>query len=149
MVIGSGTAVVQGIKEIKAAGSRAQFVTLSNNASDGFIKLLGEEGRGVVVTQVFPQSFNYSLVKDAAQLAKSKGVDVLSPAMLEGYASAKVLVEALRRSGAKPTREKLQASLENFKYDIGGLEVSYDKNDHTGLDFADLSIITAGGRFRR
>jgi ABC-type branched-subunit amino acid transport system substrate-binding protein len=89
------------------------------------------------------------LVKDAAQLAKSKGVDVLGPAMLEGYASAKVLVEALRRSGAKPTREKPQASLENFKYDIGGLEVSYDKNDHTGLDFADLSIITAGGRFRR
>ena len=149
MVVGSGTAVVQGIKEIKAAGSGAQFVTLSNNASDGFIKLLGDQGRGAVVTQVFPQSFNYGLVKDAAQLAKSKGVDVLSPAMLEGYASAKVLVEALRRSGAKPTREKLQASLENFKYDIGGLEVSYDKSNHTGLDFADLSIITAGGRFRR
>ncbi len=149
MVIGSGTAVVQGIKQIKAAGSSAQFITLSNNASEGFIKLLGEQGRGVIVTQVFPQSFNYTLVKDATQLAKSKGIDALSPAMLEGYASAKVLVEALRRSGVKPTREKLQATLENFKYDIGGLEVSYDKSNHTGLDFADLSIITAGGKFRR
>jgi len=149
MVIGSGTAVVQGIKQIKASGSGAQFVTLSNNASEGFVKLLGEQGRGVIVTQVFPQSFSYTLVKDATQLAKSKGVEVLSPAMLEGYASAKVLVEALRRSGPKPTREKLQTSLENFKYDIGGLEVSYDKSNHTGLDFADLSIITADGRFRR
>ncbi len=149
MVIGSGTAVVQGIKQIKAAGSGAQFITLSNNASEGFVKLLGEQGRGVIVTQVFPQSFNYTLVKDATQLAKTKGLEVLSPAMLEGYASAKVLVEALRRSGAKPTREKLLASLENFKYDIGGLEVSYDKSNHTGLDFADLSIITASGKFRR
>ncbi|PJC17282.1 MAG: amino acid ABC transporter substrate-binding protein, partial [Comamonadaceae bacterium CG_4_9_14_0_8_um_filter_57_21] len=130
-------------------GSGAQFVTLSNNASEGFVKLLGEQGRGVIVTQVFPQSFSYTLVKDATQLAKSKGVGVLSPAMLEGYTSAKVLVEALRRSGPKPTREKLQTSLENFKYDIGGLEVSYDKSNHTGLDFADLSIITADGRFRR
>lgn len=149
MVIGSGTAVVQGIKQIKAAGSSAQFVTLSNNASDGFVKLLGEQGRGVIVTQVFPQSFGYALVQEATQLAKAKGVEVLSPAMLEGFASAKVLAEALRRSGPKPTREKLQTSLENFKYDIGGLEVSYDKTRHTGLDFADLSIITADGKFRR
>jgi ABC-type branched-subunit amino acid transport system substrate-binding protein len=149
MVLGSGTGVVQGIKQIKAAGSTAQFITLSNNASEGFIKLLGEQGRGVIVTQVFPQSFNYALVKDATQLAKAKGVEVLSPAMLEGYASAKVLVEALRRSGPKPTREKLQATLENFKYDIGGLEVNYSKNDHTGLDFADLAIITSDGKFRR
>ena len=149
MLIGSGTAVVEGIRKIRASGSAAQLITLSNNASDGFIKLLGEQGRGVIVTQVLPQSFNFSLVKDASQLAKAKGIDVVSPAMLEGYAAAKVLVEALRRSGPKPTREKLQASLDNFKFDIGGLEVSYDKLDHTGLDFADLSIITADGRFRR
>jgi len=149
MVIGSGTAVVQGIKQIKASGSGAQFVTLSNNASEGFVKLLGEQGRGVIVTQVFPQSFSYTLVKDATQLAKANGLAVLSPAMLEGYASAKVLTEALRRSGPKPTREKLLTTLENFIYDIGGLEVSYSNSDHTGLDFADLSIITVDGKFRR
>lgn len=149
MVIGSGTAVVEGIKTIRKAGSAAQFTTLSNNASEGFAKLLGEQGRGVIVTQVFPQSFNFALVKEASQLAKAKGIDTLSPAMLEGFATAKVLTEALRRSGAKPTREKLLASLDNFRYDLGGLEVSYDKTDHTGLDYADLSIITADGKFRR
>jgi hypothetical protein len=55
----------------------------------------------------------------------------------------------LRRSGANPTRDKLMASLSNFNYDIGGLEVRYSPNSHTGLDFADLSIITEGGKFRR
>lgn len=149
MVIASGAAVVESIKSITAAGSGAQFITLSNNASDGFVKLLGDQGQGVIVTQVFPQSFNYPLVKEASQLAKAQGISVVSPAMPEGVAAAKVLVEALRRSGAKSTRKKLQASLENFTYDIGGLEVSYDKTDHTGLDFADLSIIPADGKFRR
>lgn len=149
MVIGSGTAVVDGIKAMKAAGSGAQFITLSNNASDGFIKLLGEQGRGVIVTQVLPQNFNFALVKDATQLAKAKGLTVVSPAILEGFASAKVLVEALRRSGANPTRDKLLTTLGSFNYDIGGLEVRYGPGSHTGLDFADLSIISEGGKFRR
>src|SRR5574343_264089 len=49
--IGSGTAVVEGMKALRAAGSRAQLVTLSNNASGGFVKQLGETARGVIVSQ--------------------------------------------------------------------------------------------------
>jgi branched-chain amino acid transport system substrate-binding protein len=151
VVIGSGTAVVEGIKALKKAGSSgAQFVTLSNNASDGFIKLLGDDARGVIVSQVLPQSQNYALVQEAAQMARAQGVVEVSPAMLEGFASAKVLVEALRRAGPKPTREKLQAALDNFgKFDLGGLSVSFSPTDHSGLNFSDLSIITASGKFRR
>jgi ABC-type branched-subunit amino acid transport system substrate-binding protein len=56
----------------------------------------------------------------------------------------------LKRSGSNPTRAKLQTSLENMKkYDMGGLEVNFSTNDHTGLDFADLSIISSDGKFRR
>ena len=150
MIIGSGTAVVDGIKALKAAGSGAQLVTLSNNASSGFVKLLGEHARGVIVSQVLPQSFGYTLVKEATQLAKARGIADLSPAMLEGYATAKVLVEALRRSGPKPTRERLHAALEAMQnYDLGGLSISFSPSDHTGLEFADLSIIDADGKFRR
>jgi ABC-type branched-subunit amino acid transport system substrate-binding protein len=150
LIIGSGTAVVDGIRAVKAAGSGAQFVTLSNNASAGFVKLLGEQGRGVIVSQVLPQSFAYAIVKEATQLARARDIADLSPAMLEGFASAKVLVEALRRAGPKPNSEKIQTALEGLrKFDIGGLEVSYSTTDHTGLDFADLSIISADGKFRR
>ena len=96
------------------------------------------------------ESFGYTFVKEASQLAKARGFTDLSPAMLEGYASAKVLVEALRRSGPKPTRERIQAALEGMnKFDLGGLEISYSPTDHTGLDFADLSIIDSDGKFRR
>lgn len=150
LLIGSGAAVVDGVKAIREAGSNCQIVTLSNNASGGFIKSLGANARGVIVSQVFPQSFNYMLVKEASDMARAKGLPEPSPAALEGFAGAKVLVEALRRAGNKPTRAKIQAALETFsKFDLGGLEVSFSPADHTGLNFSDLSIITADGRFRR
>ena len=70
--------------------------------------------------------------------------------MLEGFAGAKVLIEALRKAGPKFTREKVQSALESMrKLDIGGLDISYSPDDHTGLDFADLSIIGSDGKFRR
>ena len=152
MMIASGAAVVDGIKALRAAGSNAQVVTLSNNASGGFVKSLGGHARGVIVTQVFPseRSIAFPFVKEAQELARARGMTEISPATLEGFASAKVLVEVLRRAGPKAGREKIQAALENLrKFDIGGLDISYAPDDHTGLDFADLSIIGSDGRFKR
>ena len=152
VMVASGQAVVDGIKAFRAAGSAAQVVTLSNNASGGFIKSLGANARGVIVTQVFPseRSIAYPMVKEAQELIKAKKQGELSPAMLEGYAAAKVLVEGLRRAGPRPTRDKMQAALESIrKFDLGGLEVAYGPDDHTGLDFADLSIIGSDGKFKR
>lgn len=152
MMIASGQAVVDGLKAFRAAGSNAQIVTLSNNASGGFVKSLGDNARGVIVTQVFPyeRSIAFPMVKEAQELAKASGAGAISPAMLEGFAASKVLVEALRRAGPKPSREKIQAALEGLrKFDLGGLEVSYTPQDHTGLDFSDLSIIGTDGKFKR
>jgi ABC-type branched-subunit amino acid transport system substrate-binding protein len=150
--LGSSATVASGVKALRAAGSSAQVVTLSNNASDGFIKLLGEHARGVIVSQVFPneRAVNYRLIKEAQDLAKAKGLGGISPAMIEGFAAAKVLVEGLRRAGPKPTSAKLRDALESLqKFDIGGLEISYSETDHSGLEFADLSIIGSDGKFMR
>ena len=152
LFIGSGAAVADGTKAVRAAGSKAQIVTLSNNAAAGFIKLMAENAHGTIVTQVFPneRSVATPLVKEALELARAKGIDGVSPAMLEGIAAAKVLVEGLRRAGANPTREKLVAALNTLrKFDLGGMELSYSPTDHTGLDFTDLSIIGADGKFKR
>ena len=147
----SGTAVSEGIKALRAAGSTSSVVTLSNNASEGFIKSLGAQGEGVIVTQVFPaeRAINYAMVREAQGLAKATQQN-LSPAMLEGFAGAKVLVEGLRRAGRNPTSDRLTMALNSMnRYDLGGLIVSYSTSDHTGLDFADLSIIGRDGKFRR
>ena len=149
--VASGNAVADGVKALREASSAAQVVTLSNNASSGFIKSLGKQARGVIVTQVFPyeRSYAYGFIKEATALAKEKKVE-LSPAMLEGYVAAKVLVEGLRRAGPNPSRAKVVTALESIRnFDLGGLEISYGPEDHTGLDFADLSIIGADGKFKR
>jgi branched-chain amino acid transport system substrate-binding protein len=152
LIIGTAAALVEGTKAIRAAGSRAQIVTLSNNASGGFVKQMGADAHGVIVTQVFPyeRSLSAPIVKEAVDLAKLKEQDGVSPAMMEGFASAKVLVAALRKAGPNPTREKLLVALNSLqKLDIGGMEVNFSPGDHTGLVFADLSIIGPDGKFRR
>ena len=150
--IGTGAAVVDGIKALRGAGVTGQIVTLSNNASGGFVKALGEQARGVVVTQVFPseRSLNHAVIKEAMDLARARNVGELTPAMVEGFVNAKVLVEGLKRAGAKPDRAKLHAGLESIKkWDLGGMELSYSATDHSGLTFSDLAIIGPDGRFRR
>jgi branched-chain amino acid transport system substrate-binding protein len=150
LFVASGNAVAEGIKMLRAAGVIAQYVTLSNNASSGFVTSLGDLKAGVIVSQVFPRSLQYTFVKELTDLARMKGISDVSPAMIEGFAAAKVMVEALKRSGSKPTPERVQAALEGLhKFDLGGLEVSFSTSDHTGLDFADLSIISRNGKFRR
>jgi branched-chain amino acid transport system substrate-binding protein len=149
--IGSGTAVTEGVKALRAAGSAAQIITLSNNAASGFIKELGSASAGVIVTQVLPyeRSFGHPLIKEAMALAKAKGQTELSPALLEGFVATKVMVEALRRAGPKPTRARLIATLNSLQYDLGGnIDVSYSPTDHTGIDYVDLSIVSEG-RFKR
>ncbi len=149
--VASGTAVSEGVKALRAAGLSSVVATLSNNASEGFIKSLGAQGEGVIVTQVFPaeRALNYAMVREAQVLAKAEKVN-LTPAMLEGFAGAKVLVEGLRRAGKNPTSERLITALNGLsKFDLGGLVVGYSAADHSGLDFADLSIIGRDGKFRR
>jgi branched-chain amino acid transport system substrate-binding protein len=148
---GSGTSVSAGVKALREANSVAQVATLSNNASTGFIKSLDAYARGVIVTQVFPgeRTVDFPMVNEARKLAKAKSI-VLSPAMLEGFAGAKVLVEGLRRAGPKPSREGLVKALETMQpYDLGGLTVDYSSTDHSGLSYADHSIIGPNGKFRR
>ena len=49
-----------------------------------------------------------------------------------------------------PTRQSLRAALESLSHiDLGGIEMGYGPNDHTGLDYVDLAIVDQSGKFRR
>ncbi|WP_341248411.1 ABC transporter substrate-binding protein [Cupriavidus pauculus] len=151
MVIGSGSEAARIIREMKKAGSAAQFVTLSNNAADSFIKELGDDGKGLIITQVVPgmNSSQMSIASEYRGMAKAQKVEP-SNAGMEGFMSAKVLVEGLRRAGPEPTREKLIASLENLRdYDLGGILISYSPTRHTGSSFVEMSIVSSTGKLIR
>lgn len=152
VLIGPGYAVVEGVKALRAAGSTAHVATLSNNASTDFVKALGENARGVIVTQLFPyeRSTANLMVREALSLAKAAGRNELTPAHIEGFAAAKLVVEALRRVPGKDiTRDAFARALDGARIDIGGLQVNYSDKDHSGLDYADVSIVDEDGRFRR
>jgi ABC-type branched-subunit amino acid transport system substrate-binding protein len=140
------------INALRAAGSRMMAATLSNNASAGFVQLLQQNAPGVVVSQVFPNERNLSLgiARELNELAKKQGDVQVTPAMMEGFAAAKVLVEGLRRAGKDVSRAGLLRALNGMqRYDLGGLDLSFSSADHTGINYADISIIDPRGRFLR
>lgn len=152
VLIGPSYAVVEGVHALRAAGSTAHVATLSNNASAEFVKALGEAGRGVIVTQLFPyeRSTANLMVREALTLAKNAGRHELTPAHIEGYAAAKLVVEALKRvNGKEITREGLNKALDGARIDLGGLQVHYTEKEHSGLEYTDVSIVSEDGKFKR
>jgi branched-chain amino acid transport system substrate-binding protein len=158
--IGTPISVATGVKALRAAGSSVTVATLSNNAASGFIKELGPYATGVIVSQVFPseRSLATPMIAEASRLAAAKNISQLTPAMIEGFAGAKVLVIALKKAAADGkgtlTRASVKKALESFnQVDIGGgaggVGVSYSPTDHSGLEYVDLSYIAADGTFRR
>lgn len=146
---------VKAILALREAGSKARLSTMSTTASQSFVKKLGKHARGVMVTQVFPKETaeGLPLVRDAlrALAVRGKG-EQLTPAVLEGAASARLLVQALKRA-AEPTSQALMAALESgHRFDIGWppYDISYSPNNHTGIGrYSDISIIAADGSFKR
>jgi len=148
-VLDAGVAFV---KQMKKTGRGPVFITLSNNSSNAFIKNLGEDGWGVAVSQVspFPFSRTMPITKEFHEVIKGRQDVAASYSSMEGFISAKVLVEGLKRAGPKPTREKLIAGLESMnKYDLGGVDVSYGPQLRAGTSFIDITIISKTGKFVR
>ena len=143
---------VEFIKQMKRTGRNPVFLTLSNNSSNAFIKNLGEDGWGVSVSQVSPFPFSAAtpITKEFQEVIKGRKDVEPSYSSMEGFIAAKVLVEGLRRAGAKPTREKLIAGLESMqRFDMGGVDVTYGPNNRTGTTYGDLTIISRNGKFVR
>jgi len=158
--IGTPVSVATGVKALRAAGSSVTVATLSNNAASGFIKELGPQATGVIVSQVFPseRSLATPMIAEASKLAAEKNIKQLTPAMIEGFAASKVLVIALKKASADGktpvTRASIKKALETFNQvdiggGLGGAGVSYSPTDHSGLEYVDLSYIGPDGTFRR
>ena len=151
LILSSSKNTVEVIKAIRAQGGKMQLMTLSNNSSDSFVNDLGEDGRGVMVSQVTPSPYsrNTSLGREFNSAAKESNATI-SYAAMEGFINAKVLVEALKRAGPNPTRAGFAKALESFRNeDLGGLSVTYGPNDHAGSVFVELSMIGKDGQFIR
>ena len=135
------------VRAMRQARQTPQFMTLSPVGADMLVQELGEEARGIGISQVMPSPWNdtTSLVRDYHRLVGKTGKH--SYYGVEAFAMARLLVDALRKAGKEPTREKLISALESMQnHDLGGYRVSYSANDHLGSRFVDLTVIGSGGR---
>ncbi|HNV59379.1 MAG TPA: ABC transporter substrate-binding protein [Rhodoferax sp.] len=138
------------IKQARAKGYGGQFFNVSFVGSRALADELGDAGQGVVISQVvpFPYAQNTPLVREYQQRMTEAGQKDFDFSSLEGYLTARVLVEGLRRAGKNLTRDGLIAGMESIHdVNLGGFTVNYSAKDHQASNFTDLTIIGRGGKF--
>jgi branched-chain amino acid transport system substrate-binding protein len=142
----------QTFTELKKAGYRGSIYGFSPLDTTVFTKLVGAEAKGLGISQVFPipTGVRYKVVAEYMKDVKTLGRGVPSFYGIEAYVEAKVLVEGLRRAGAKPTPASLVKSLETMKdFDAGGFFVSYTLEAHTGSTFVEITVVNSNGEVTR
>jgi ABC-type branched-subunit amino acid transport system substrate-binding protein len=155
LLVTSGSAAAGFIEQYRAGGGAAQLFAHSGADIEQLAKRLSEDQmQGVAIAQVTPSPYKISsrLAKEFNDLiAKTPDLGAtVSYSMMEGFIAAKVIVEAVRRQGARPTREGMVAALDGMDYyDLGGYAVSFKPNQRSGSRLVELSIITRDGRIRQ
>jgi len=150
--IGAYKACAAFIKQARAKGYGGQFFNVSFVGSKALADELGEAGVGVVISQVvpFPYTGSTPIVREYHQVMTQAGQKDYDFSSMEGFLTAKVFVEGLRRAGKNLTREGLINALETLKdFDMGGFTVKYGPGGHLGSSYVDVTIIGRGGKFMR
>jgi ABC-type branched-subunit amino acid transport system substrate-binding protein len=149
VMISAYTSCAEFIRQMKKAGSGAQFHNVSFVGSNALAAALGKEGGGVAISQVvpFPWAPSVPAVREYQQLSARAGKADFNFGALEGFLVAKVFVEGARRAGKNLTREGFIDAMEKMNVDLGGFYVSYSPNSHLGSKFVDLTSITHDGKF--
>jgi ABC-type branched-subunit amino acid transport system substrate-binding protein len=152
VMISAYGSIAEFVRQMKKSGSIASFYTVSFVGSKALADALGSDGHGVMISQVvpFPWSPLTPAVREYLDLAKRAGNLEVNFSTLEGFLSAKVLTEGLRRAGRDLTRERFVAALESINsLDLGGFGVSFSSTNHNASRFVDLAMIGREGKFVR
>jgi ABC-type branched-subunit amino acid transport system substrate-binding protein len=138
------------IREARKVAPGMVIMALSTVAPDQLRdELKPEEVRGVGIAQTIPNpnAIRLPIVQEYQALFRRSGITSLDYFSIEGFINAKVLVAALRRSGAAPTPAKFRAGIESLReFDLGGMRVSFGPRDRTGSTFVDVTVIGHDGK---
>jgi branched-chain amino acid transport system substrate-binding protein len=145
----SATSFAEILKALKLTKKSYLNSTLSFVDPNRLIEEAQANATGVVVAHAvpFPGSSRMPIVRECADAMKLSGFGELTFASLESCVSAKVLVEALKRTKGPVTRESITASFNELgKLDVGGYTVNFTGTQHGG-SFVDLSAINRAGSY--
>ena len=132
----------------------AQLYAMSVILAEDVVKAAGAaKARGMVIAQATPFPFSPTLpvVSEYQRLMKQYAPgEAVSFSSLEGFIGAKITVEALKRAGPNPTRDKIVKALNNFgEWNLGGVFVNYTGKSRSGWGSVDLTIVGPNGGLLR
>jgi branched-chain amino acid transport system substrate-binding protein len=161
ILVCSGAAGARFIEQYRGEGGAAQLFVHSGADMERVTKEIAESRlafvsslmQGVAIAQVVPSPYRVSRLakelNEAAGKSGKSGVPV-SYVTMEGYVAAKVIVEAVRRQGQRPTRAGMAAALESIdNFDLGGYVVGFRQGMRRGSTYVELTIISGTGRIRQ
>ena len=152
LVIGAPKFMADSVAQLRKAGFTGSVFALSYVPPSLLVKLAGEGARGVGIAKTYPnpmspvlplaREFQTSMAKHYADLK------TYSDFHFEGYISAKMLVEGMKRAGSNLTADSLAKSLKAMgRTDLGGFSVDFSKAN-AGSNFVDIAVISSGGVLR-
>lgn len=154
LVVGAPRFMAEGVGALRKAGVSQSLFVLSYVPAGLLVKLAGPEGaRGVGIAQTYPNpnGITLPLQRDfqAAMKAAHPDLKNYTSFHLEGYLSARVVAEAIKRSR---DREISPATLERAlrtagEMDFGGYRVDFSKGN-LGSSWVDIGVVTADGKIR-
>ncbi|MFO1243909.1 MAG: ABC transporter substrate-binding protein [Ramlibacter sp.] len=139
------------IKRYRESGGGAQLYNISVVDPAELVKLAGiKNAHGLGISQVVPYPYmpNLPVIREyQTLLAKHAPGEHVNYTSFEQFLGAKVLVEALRRAGPKPTRAKVARALETMgAYDLGGITVNYSPENRVGSRYVEVTVIGSTGK---
>ena len=152
IMIGAYKPCAEFIKLAKQLKATWRFVNISFVGSDALAAELGDQGAGVIVTQVvpFPGDESLPVVKSYhAALAALGGDQKPGFVSLEGYLDGRAVAAALAKIDGAPTREGfIDAIVKTGTFDLGGLTLHYGADNNQGLETVYLTQLQADGKYQ-
>jgi len=128
------------------------FVNISFVGASALAKELGEDGKGVIVSQVVPFPWDSSIKVIADYHAAIKAADPKAEpefVSLEGYLVGRLAIAALERVDGEPTRQAfLDVIAKGGAFDFGGMKLSYGPSNNQGSNDVFLTVIQPDGRVK-
>lgn len=144
VMIGTAGPCAKAVKLARARGYRGLFYAVSFVGADELARLLGSADQvPLIMSQVVPppdlpesRALLSGVVEYATLLARFFPDERPSAVGLEGFVNAKVLVEALRRTGRDLTRKRFLDAVESIRgFSVGiASPVSFDAGRHQGME---------------
>jgi branched-chain amino acid transport system substrate-binding protein len=148
VIVGPYKPSAEFVRQARAAGVKSEMATISFVGTENLIADLGKDSEGILISQVVPAPVDGSLRLSAeyqAALKKSAPSEAPSYVSFEGYVNGRVLVAALEKAGADPTREKLVEALNGMAgLDLQGMKLSFSAQNHQASSAVFLTRVKAG-----